>query len=248
MTAENFKDILDSKNVYESINSLPSSIKLEDVEEFLNIKTWSHNKTFKNNYKSLQTDTYSKYNNEDYWCMRYTKIDGVDEKTFREQFVLNLNGYTYDNGDFNITEKNADFRVLTEKNYIHAIVDTKVMEKAVRSDNAVVQFKSSYKLVPFLFDIRHFYQWVYISKPVKVKNIEISYVVSLRSKPDQKQNTKCYYVSVEMLKYNNESKELEWYMATTSDAGGMIPLFVQKLGIDKAVVEDIPSFLKYINY
>ncbi|KAL6951481.1 hypothetical protein ACO0OE_000717 [Hanseniaspora uvarum] len=229
MTAENFKDILDSKNVYESINTLPSSIKLEDVEEFLNIKTWSHNKTFKNNYKSLQTDTYSKYNNEDYWCMRYTKIDGVDEKTFREQY-------------------NADFRVLTEKKYIHAIVDTKVMEKAVRSDNAVVQFKSSYKLVPFLFDIRHFYQWVYISKPVKVKNTEISYVVSLRSKPDQKQNTKCYYVSVEMLKYNNDSKELEWYMATTSDAGGMIPLFVQKLGIDKAVVEDIPSFLKYINY
>ncbi|CAI8508998.1 unnamed protein product [Hanseniaspora opuntiae] len=79
-------------------------------------------------------------------------------------------------------------------------------------------------------------------------NSEISYVITLRSKPDDSEKIKCYYVSVEMLKYNSNEQRLEWCMATTSDAGGNLPKFLQKWGIDKAIVEDVPSFLQYIHY
>lgn len=241
-------NLLASSNIFDDIDSLPSNIPLKEVHDFLNIKNWSHSKTFKNNYKTLRTDTYSKYNSVDYWCMRYTIIDNIDEKTFREKFVLNLNGYIQKGNEYTINTNGAENRVLQEQKYIHTIVDTKILKTDIRSNNVVVQFKNTYKLKPFILSIRKFYQWVYIAKPVKVDNNEISYVVTLRSKPDDGEKIKCYYVSVEMLKYNIEEQRLEWFMATTSDAGGNLPKFLQKWGIDNAIVEDVPSFLQYINY
>lgn len=248
MSKTNLCSLLTSNNIFNDIDSLPSNIPLEEVQEFLNIKSWSHSKTFKNNYKTLRTDTYSRYNSVDYWCMRSTSIDNVDEKTFREKFVLNLNGYEYKGNEYMITDEGADYRVLQEQKYIHTIVNTKVLKKEVRSNNAVIQFKNTYKLKPSILSMRKFYQWVYIAKPVKMDNSEISYVITLRSKPDGSEKIKCYYVSVEMLKYNSDEQRLEWCMATTSDAGGNLPKFLQKWGIDKAIVEDVPSFLQYINY
>lgn len=248
MTDITFSKILDSKRIYENADSLPKSVSLQDVEEFLNLDKWKHNKSYKNLYKSLPTDTYSKQNMNDYWCMRYTSIPNIDEDTFRNKYVLYLNGYNYKDGEYYITKENASFRVVVEKEYIHTIQDIKVIEEVVEPDHVLVKFKNTYKLKPSILSLRKFHQWVYINKPVKVGNEEISYVVSLRSKPDEEQKIKCYYVSVEMLKYNLESKKLKWYMATTSDAGGNIPMFLQKLGIDNAVVEDIPSFLGYIKH
>ena len=240
--------ILDSKKIYENADSLPKSISIQDVEEFLNLDKWTHNKRYKNLYKSLSTDTYSKYNLNDYWCMRYTSIPNIDEDTFRNKFVLYLNGYNNKDDEYIITQENASFRVDLEKEYIHTIQDIKITEEIVETDHVLVKFKNTYKLKPSILSLRKFHQWVYINKPIKAANEEISYVVSLRAKPDEEQKIKCYYVSIEMLKYNLNTKELKWYMATTSDAGGSIPMFLQKLGIDNAVVEDIPSFLGYIKY
>lgn len=248
MAKSNFCNVLNSQNIFNDIDSLPSNISLEEVQDFLNIDNWSHSKTFKNNYKTLKTYTYFKYNILDYWCMRLTSIDSIDEKTFREQFVLNLSGYVYNGSEYMIPEEKADYRVLKEQEYIHSIVKTDVLKRDIRANNAVVQFKNTYKLKPSILSKRKFYQWVYIAKPVKVDNNEISYVITLRSEPDDNERIKCYYVSIEMLKYNIDEQKLEWYMATTSDAGGNIPKFLQRWGIDNAIVEDVPSFLKYINY
>ncbi|CAI8508994.1 unnamed protein product [Hanseniaspora opuntiae] len=129
MSKTNLCSLLTSNNIFNDIDSLPSNIPLEEVQEFLNIKSWSHSKTFKNNYKTLRTDTYSRYNSVDYWCMRSTSIDNVDEKTFREKFVLNLNGYEYKGNEYMITDEGADYRVLQEQKYIHTIVNTKVLKE-----------------------------------------------------------------------------------------------------------------------
>ncbi|CAF9925994.1 MAG: hypothetical protein HETSPECPRED_006224 [Heterodermia speciosa] len=42
-----------------------------------------------------------------------------------------------------------------------------------------------------------------------------------------------------------DSKEIEWIMATASDAKGVLPMWAQKLGVPGAVVNDVGFFMKW---
>ena len=40
--------------------------------------------------------------------------------------------------------------------------------------------------------------------------------------------------------------QIEWLMATASDAGGWLPMWMQRLGTPGAIVKDVGLFMKYI--
>ncbi|KAF7516280.1 hypothetical protein G7054_g14225 [Neopestalotiopsis clavispora] len=55
------------------------------------------------------------------------------------------------------------------------------------------------------------------------------------------------YVSVERVrKLQNKEGRIEWIMATASDAGGVLPQFVQNLAMPGIVWKDVPLFLGWI--
>ena len=41
-------------------------------------------------------------------------------------------------------------------------------------------------------------------------------------------------------------QNLEWLMATASDAKGWLPMFIQTLGVPGAVIKDVGLFMKWI--
>lgn len=57
--------------------------------------------------------------------------------------------------------------------------------------------------------------------------------------------TKAFYVSVEVVTRLPDNRT-KWVMATSSDAGGFVPQFVQRPQMSKAVSEDVPQFKKWI--
>lgn len=54
------------------------------------------------------------------------------------------------------------------------------------------------------------------------------------------------YVSVERVRKLAEDGRIEWLMATASDAGGVLPQFVQNLAMPGVVWKDVPLFLGWI--
>jgi hypothetical protein len=54
------------------------------------------------------------------------------------------------------------------------------------------------------------------------------------------------YTAVERLRILPDSGEIEWIMATASDAGGVLPQFVQNLAVPGEVPKDVKMFLEWI--
>jgi hypothetical protein len=54
------------------------------------------------------------------------------------------------------------------------------------------------------------------------------------------------YAAVETVRRNRDKGEIEWCMATASDAKGNLPMWAQKLGLPGAVVKDVGNFIKWV--
>ncbi|KAL6250340.1 hypothetical protein RBB50_002642 [Rhinocladiella similis] len=54
------------------------------------------------------------------------------------------------------------------------------------------------------------------------------------------------YTAVEVVRRDRDREEIEWIMATASDARGNLPMWMQKLGIPGAIAKDVGFFLKWI--
>ncbi|KIW17535.1 hypothetical protein PV08_04729 [Exophiala spinifera] len=54
------------------------------------------------------------------------------------------------------------------------------------------------------------------------------------------------YTAVEVVRRHRDTEEIEWIMATASDARGNLPMWVQKLGVPGAIAKDVGFFLKWI--
>jgi len=52
------------------------------------------------------------------------------------------------------------------------------------------------------------------------------------------------YTSVERVKL--QGSDVEWVMATASDAKGWLPMVIQKMGVPGAVVKDVGYLMKWI--
>ena len=53
------------------------------------------------------------------------------------------------------------------------------------------------------------------------------------------------YCSIERCRLVDGGEKVEWTMATASDAKGVLPMFIQKLGVPGAVVKDVGFFMKW---
>ncbi|CZT16687.1 uncharacterized protein RCC_02522 [Ramularia collo-cygni] len=60
---------------------------------------------------------------------------------------------------------------------------------------------------------------------------------------DDKAFTPGMYVSVERGALEDNGANVKWQMGTASDAGGVLPMFLQKLGVPGAVVKDVGLFI-----
>ncbi|WRT69650.1 uncharacterized protein IL334_006640 [Kwoniella shivajii] len=63
---------------------------------------------------------------------------------------------------------------------------------------------------------------------------------------NEKSRVRGKYVSVERVKEIEQGNEVEWRMATSSDAGGNIPRFVTNGSLPNSIAEDVPSFLGWL--
>jgi hypothetical protein len=54
------------------------------------------------------------------------------------------------------------------------------------------------------------------------------------------------YTSVERIRVLPTSGEVEWIMATASDAGGVLPRWIQNLAVPSAIAKDVQMFLSWI--
>jgi len=54
------------------------------------------------------------------------------------------------------------------------------------------------------------------------------------------------YAAVELVSRNPDKNEIEWIMATASDAKGNLPTWIQKFGVPGQIVKDVGYFLKWI--
>ena len=54
------------------------------------------------------------------------------------------------------------------------------------------------------------------------------------------------YAAVETVKRDRKMGEVEWIMATASDAKGNLPMWVQRMSLPGAVVKDVSYFTKWI--
>ncbi|KAJ9112639.1 hypothetical protein QFC19_000659 [Naganishia cerealis] len=64
---------------------------------------------------------------------------------------------------------------------------------------------------------------------------------------NEKHRVRGRYVSVECVREIEGGDKVEWLMATSSDAGGLIPQFLTNMSLAGKITEDVPSFVKYLN-
>ncbi|KAK3073960.1 hypothetical protein LTR53_004027 [Teratosphaeriaceae sp. CCFEE 6253] len=51
------------------------------------------------------------------------------------------------------------------------------------------------------------------------------------------------YVSIERAELIDDGARVNWQMATASDAGGILPMWAQKMGVPGAVIKDVGLFI-----
>ncbi|ANZ74369.1 BA75_01808T0 [Komagataella pastoris] len=54
------------------------------------------------------------------------------------------------------------------------------------------------------------------------------------------------YSSVETIGHSNDSQDLIWNMATSSNAGGFVPNFITALALPRTIAQDVPHLLRWI--
>lgn len=81
--------------------------------------------------------------------------------------------------------------------------------------------------------------WLVVQLPVSAKGLPgVKY-------QDRPKITTGQYVSVERGELVDEGRNVKWQMGTASDAGGVLPMWAQKLGVPDAVVKDVGLFMKW---
>lgn len=81
--------------------------------------------------------------------------------------------------------------------------------------------------------------WLVVQLPVDPKGLPgVKY-------QDRPKITTGQYVSIERGELVDGGKNVKWQMGTASDAGGVLPMWAQKLGVPGAVVKDVGLFMQY---
>ncbi|QLQ78854.1 hypothetical protein HG537_0B02020 [Torulaspora globosa] len=214
------------------------------------LQNWKRGKlySFKNpNGQDFQVQTFHTYHGPEYWLSRLSKHT-IDE-TLYEKIVYYLNGSERtETGEWIMPDRTRRSRL--EKEYIEVLSDCEILKL---TDSGWTLVNLEYNLGKPL-SIRDFSEWVYPIAPyIDNTGLEVSIVVSLNAQVPMKQSsveknhTAAYYASVERLSYDRNTKQLEWLMCTTSDAGGNVPKWIQNATIAKTVAKDVPFLFNFLN-
>ncbi|OWZ66749.1 hypothetical protein AYX15_02071 [Cryptococcus neoformans] len=77
-------------------------------------------------------------------------------------------------------------------------------------------------------------------------SLPFSHPGCMEKKGNESKRVRGKYVSVERVQEMDKGKQVEWRMATSSDAGGNIPRFVTNSSLPNSIAEDVPSFLSWM--
>lgn len=107
-----------------------------------------------------------------------------------------------------------------------------------------------HKIPPPLNDRVFTVMVIWAKRPARSDWLVVQLPVSTRGLPgltyqDRPKITTGQYVSVERGELINEGKDVKWQMGTASDAGGVLPMWAQKLGVPGAVVKDVGLFMDW---
>lgn len=224
-------------------------LKAEAMGIINSVKNWSPNKRFDQNisFGSLKqrqpeqelitTNTFTSNVNDDFWVGRITVLPETLTSAFKDKFDKYLIGPLPIDPNNNHTSH--------EKNYIHDLYDYQL--KPIDDNSYLV--KTFYKL-PFPLSKRVFYDYIYIVKEEKEDDQSSALVISISIDPknfEESSNSSQYtvgnYTSIE--KVSVKDGKLQWEMCTSSNPNGSIPNWVTRLSLPGAIVNDVPSFLKY---
>lgn len=85
-----------------------------------------------------------------------------------------------------------------------------------------------------------------LPRPLTPVSVPFSHPACVEKKDDEKSRVRGKYVSVELVREQDGGRQVEWRMATSSDAGGNIPRFVTNASLPSKIAEDVPSFLGWM--
>ncbi|CEP61578.1 uncharacterized protein LALA0_S03e06018g [Lachancea lanzarotensis] len=191
----------------------------------------------------IEVKTYHTNRGREYWLSRVSEHH-LDNSTY-ERLVKVLNGSEKKGTQWVLPDNTA--RSHAEKEYIETLNRVEILET---TPSGWVGVNLEYEMGKPL-TTREFNEWVYVVPPFQTAdpNVETGLVVSVVADAPMRDpiaHTNAFYVSVESLDYNRESKKLVWKMATTSDAGGNVPKWIQNSMIAKTVSKDVSFMFEWL--
>lgn len=168
---------------------------------------------------SERAHIFTKWNGNDFWAMRVSNHINL---TYEDMLAAIFHNHTEN-----------------EKEYIEMIEKYKLLDPS--KDESWQSKIVTYRL-PFPFAKRDMVFWM-VHEETFVGN---QFVIVTLPRDVAVENCKGMYVAIEEVT-RLEDGGVQWSMATSSQAGGMIPNFVQRLALPNAIASDIPQFEKWIN-
>ncbi|KAF9448018.1 hypothetical protein P691DRAFT_792951 [Macrolepiota fuliginosa MF-IS2] len=144
-------------------------------------------------------------------------------------------------------DKMAKDKALNEKEFIPAIDKvTQVQELSPTAQIWTIHYKFPLMVSDRVFTVL---QVVHKEDSELPSGLIVSIPIDLSGDVElqklEEEGVRGYYVSVERVK-QLENGNVEWRMATSSDTGGLIPKFIADLQMPKAISEDVPHFLHWV--
>jgi len=95
-------------------------------------------------------------------------------------------------------------------------------------------------------------RFLVVQIPVDIRLVDKALYANGRNKKDgdeaikRKEVQLGQYVSIERCEVLDGGAKVQWQMGTSSDAGGVLPMFVQKMAVPGAIVKDVSLFMEWI--
>lgn len=168
---------------------------------------------------SERAHIFTKWHNDDFWAMRVSNHINL---TYEDMLATIFHNHTEN-----------------EKEYIEMVENYKLLDP---SKDASWQSKIVTYRLPFPFAKRDMAFWMIKEETLVGKQ----FVIVSMPRDVSVENCKGMYVSIEEVT-RLETGGVQWTMATTSQAGGLIPNFLQRYALPGAIAADIPQYERWVN-
>ncbi|CAK9440075.1 uncharacterized protein LODBEIA_P41750 [Lodderomyces beijingensis] len=212
-----------------SVDTPRATIYKEAVSLLETTKQWPSGKTY---YKSSSHPVLTKSGpiNGDFWALRESHLDNIAVARLHQAII----------GTTQIgTSTHTDY----EPRYVHEISKVEISQLHTYDDGWSYAIHVEYTF-PFPLAKRTFNEVVHVFTDAGKSS---GLVVSLPIEGALYDHSVLgAYVAVEELIWSEEHASADWYVATTSSAGGFVPIWVTNMSLAGALVKDVPNILKLI--